>query len=339
MENNNKLLTVSASPHIKHPDTGRSIMIDVIIAMVPALIWGVYVFGYRVLTLTALSVASCIIFEFFFQKILKKPITVLDFSAVVTGILLAFNLPVGVDLWIPVVGAFFAIVIVKQLFGGIGKNVVNPALAARVFLFIAWPSQMGTFSSPFSEKFSAFTVSVSDITASATPLKALKTGAAPDKSIFDMFIGNVPGCIGEVSAALLLLGGIYLLIRKVITWHIPAAYIGTVAIITYLAPKLSSVQSYEFMLMEILSGGLILGAFFMATDYATSPITGKGRLLYGLGCGLITIFIRYFGGYSEGVSFSILIMNLLVWYIDILTKPKVFGRTSDLINQDKGGKA
>ena len=339
MENNKKLLTVSASPHIKHPDTGRSIMIDVIIALIPALIWGVYVFGFRVLTLTALCVASCIIFEFLFEKIMKKPITVLDFSAVVTGILLAFNLPVGVDLWIPIVGAFFAIVIVKQLFGGIGKNVVNPALAARVFLFIAWPSQMGTFSNTLTEKFGAFSVSVSDITATATPLKALKTGDMPDKSIFDMFIGNVPGCIGEVSAALLILGGLYLLVRRVITWHIPVAYIGTVALITFLAPKLSSVQSYEFMLMEILSGGLLLGAFFMATDYATSPVTSTGRLIYGVGCGLITIFIRYFGGYSEGVSFSILIMNLLVWYIDMFTRPKVFGRTKDLVEQDKGGKS
>ncbi len=323
MSTPNNLLKVSASPHVKHWENGRTLMVDVIIAMLPALIWAVYLFGWRALTLTVISVASCMVFEFLAQKALRRPITVLDFSCVVTGILLAFNLPVSTPLWIPVMGAFFAIVVVKQLFGGIGKNIVNPALAARVFLFTAWPNEIKDFVAPM-DKLSALNISV-DATASATPLVSLKQGVSPDVTIFDMIIGNMPGCIGEISVVLLLLGGIYLLVRKVITWHIPVAFIGTVAVLTYLFPQNQSVQAWEFMVTELCSGGLILGAFFMATDYATSPVTKPGRLIYGVGCGLITVFIRYFGGYNEGVSFAILIMNLLVWYIDLFTRPRIFG--------------
>ncbi len=323
MSTPNNLLKVSASPHVKHWENGRTLMVDVIIAMLPALIWAVYIFGWRALTLTVISVASCMVFEFLAQKALRRPITVLDFSCVVTGILLAFNLPVSTPLWIPVMGAFFAIVVVKQLFGGIGKNIVNPALAARVFLFTAWPNEIKDFVAPM-DKLSALNISV-DATASATPLVSLKQGVSPDVTIFDMIIGNMPGCIGEISVVLLLLGGIYLLVRKVITWHIPVAFIGTVAVLTYLFPQNQSVQAWEFMVTELCSGGLILGAFFMATDYATSPVTKPGRLIYGVGCGLITVFIRYFGGYNEGVSFAILIMNLLVWYIDLFTRPRIFG--------------
>lgn len=323
MSTPNNLLKVSASPHVKHWENGRTLMVDVIIAMLPALIWAVYLFGWRTLTLTVISVASCMVFEFLAQKVLRRPITVLDFSCVVTGILLAFNLPVSTPLWIPVMGAFFAIVVVKQLFGGIGKNIVNPALAARVFLFTAWPNEIKDFVAPM-DKLSALNISV-DATASATPLVSLKQGVSPDVTIFDMIIGNMPGCIGEISVVLLLLGGIYLLVRKVITWHIPVAFIGTVAVLTYLFPQNQSVQAWEFMVTELCSGGLILGAFFMATDYATSPVTKPGRLIYGVGCGLITVFIRYFGGYNEGVSFAILIMNLLVWYIDLFTRPRIFG--------------
>ena len=319
-----KMLTVSASPHMKAWETTRVLMLDVVIAMIPALVWAVYVFGFRVLSLTVISVAACVVFEFLTEKLLKKPVTLLDFSAVVTGILLAFNLPVSAPLWIPVLGAFFGIVIVKQLFGGIGKNVVNPALAARVFLFIAWPNEIKNFVAPASEKLSAFRVSV-DAVATATPLASLKQGVSPDAKILDMLFGNTPGCLGEVSALLLLVGGLYLLVRKVITWHIPAAYLGTVAIITYIFPLDKSVHAWEFMLAELLSGGLMLAAIFMATDYVTSPATKKGRVIYGIGCGLITVFIRYFGGYSEGVSFAILIMNLLVWFIDQFTRPRVFG--------------
>ncbi|MBE6573051.1 MAG: RnfABCDGE type electron transport complex subunit D [Ruminococcaceae bacterium] len=327
MTNKENMLHVASSPHIKHVDTTTSIMFDVIVALVPALIWAVYSYGFRALTLTLISVASCIVFEYLYQKLLKKPLTVRDLSAVVTGILIAFNLPVSVPLWVPVMGSFFAIIVVKQLFGGIGKNIVNPALAARVFLFTAWPSKLSGFMHPFEDKLSAFSVSCGDITASATPLASLKTGVSPDNvTLFDMFMGNTSGCIGEVSAILVIIGGVYLLIRRVITWHIPVSFIGTVALITYLFPQVESVQPYEFMLAELLSGGLMIGAIFMATDYATSPVTSAGRLIYGVGCGLITVFIRYFGGYSEGVSFAILIMNLLVWYIDMFTKPRVFGK-------------
>ncbi len=331
-----KLLTVSSSPHIKHSDNTRTIMLDVVIALVPALVWSIYAFGWRSLSIILISVASCMIFEYLMQKLLRRPVTVLDFSAVVTGILLAFNLPVSVPLWIPVMGAAFAIIIVKQLFGGIGKNVVNPALAARVFLFTAWPSQVTGYTSAFSDKFSTFDVNLGDVVASATPLASLKNGEIGTESILDLFVGNVGGCIGEISALLLLIGGLYLLIRRVITWHIPVAYLGSVALLTYIFPQTQSVQAYEFMLMELLSGGLILGALFMATDYATSPVTSKGRIIYGIGCGVITVFIRYFGGFSEGVSFSILIMNLLVWYIDSFTRPKPFGSVKAPKTKDGG---
>ena len=323
MNGEKKLLKVSASPHVKHWETGRVLMLDVVIAMIPALIWAVYLFGWRALTLTVISVASCMMFEFLFQKLLKRPITVLDCSSVVTGILLAFNLPVSTPLWIPVMGAFFAIVIVKQLFGGIGKNIVNPALAARVFIFTSWPNEIKNFILPFNKP-SALNVTV-DATATATPLVSLKQGVSPDVTLFDMIIGNMPGCIGEISVVLLVTGGLYLLARRVITWHIPVSFIATVAVLTYLFPQNQSVQAWEFMLTELCTGGLMLGAFFMATAYATSPVTSSGRVIYGIGCGLITVFIRYFGGYNEGVSFAILIMNLLVWYIDKFTRPRIFG--------------
>lgn len=330
----NKLLYVESSPHVKHSDTTRTVMLDVVIAMMPALIWAVYAFGLRALSITLISVASCLVFEYLFQKIMKKPVTCLDFSAVVTGVLIAFNLPVSVALWVPVMGSFFAIVIVKQLFGGIGKNVVNPALAARVFLFTAWPSEINGYLEPFGERLNALALNSGDIVAGATPLASLKLGNAPDASIFDLFMGNMAGCIGEVSALMIIIGGVYLLLRRVITWHIPVAYIGTVAVLCFLFPQSQSVQAYEFMLMELCSGGLMLGAIFMATDYVTSPVTASGRIIYGIGCGAITIFIRYFGGYSEGCSFAILIMNLLVWYIDKLTRPKPFG----YVKEKKGAK-
>lgn len=326
----NSLLTVSPSPHIKHSDTTTSIMLTVILALVPALIWSVVVFGFRSLTITLVSVFSCVLMEYLYQLIMKKPVTVLDFSAAVTGVLLAFNLPVTVPLWIVPIGAFFAIVIVKQLFGGIGKNIVNPALAARVFMF-SWTNHMSTFSKPGATT-SAFKImlpaSEIDAIASATPLASLKEGILPDVSLLDMFIGYRAGCIGEISVLLILAGGLALLIKRVITWHIPVAYIGTVFVVSLLAAP-AGLKPIDFALYQILSGGLFIGAFFMATDYATSPVTRSGRIIFGVGCGLITVFIRFFGGYSEGVSFSILIMNLLVWYIDRLTKPVKFGGRSN----------
>ena len=324
-----KLLTVSPSPHLRTEDTTRSIMLDVCIALMPALIWGIFIFGWRALTVTLVSVVFAVLSEFVWEKAMKKPLTVSDFSAVVTGILLAMNLPVSVPLWMPAIGAVFAIIVVKQLFGGIGKNFVNPALAARVFLF-AWPSHMGAeaFTAP-GTKLPPLAISIpsADVVSGATPLAALKTGAAPDISMFDMILGNEAGCIGEVSALLLTAGFIYLLVRKVITWRIPVFYIGTVAIVTFIFAKTS--LPFVFAGQEIFSGGLFLGAIFMATDYTTSPITEGGRMIYAIGCGLLTVFIRYFGGYAEGVSFSILIMNLLVWYLDRYTKPVRFGGASD----------
>lgn len=340
MELNKNMLHVASSPHVKHPDTTRSIMLDVIIALVPALIWAVYAFGWRALTLTVISVGSCVAFEYLYQCLMKQTLSVGDLSAVVTGIILAFNLPVTVPLWIPVMGAFFAIIVVKQLFGGIGKNIVNPALAARVFLFTAWPALVSTFADPFKEKLSPFAVNINttDIVASATPLASFKHGGSADVTVLDMLFGNIPGCIGEVSALLLIIGGIYLLWRRVITWHIPVAYIATVALLCYFFPQVESVQPYEFMLSEIFSGGLMIGAIFMATDYATSPVTPVGRIIFGVGCGLITVFIRFFGGYSEGVSFAILIMNLLVWYIDMFARPNVFGKPSRFAFKKKEAK-
>lgn len=322
------LLTVSPSPHIKSPETTSTIMLDVLIALIPAFVWGAYVFGMRAVAIAFISVISCVVFEAAAQFILHRPVTISDLSACVTGLLLAMNLPVTVPLWMPVVGAFFAIVIVKQLFGGIGKNFVNPALAARVFLF-SWASEMSTFNESGTTVNSLSTVLDSaDIIAGATPLASLKAGNLPNVNLFDMLIGNCGGCSGEVSSLLLISGGVYLLIRRVITWHIPAAYIGTVVLLTFIFPQYEGV-AFNFMLYELLSGGLILGAVFMATDYSTSPVTPTGRLIYGAGCGVITVLIRYFGSYNEGVSFAILIMNLLVWYIDKATMPRRFGGTSN----------
>ncbi len=319
-----KFLTVSPSPHIKNPEKTSTIMLDVLIALIPAFAWGVYVFGFRALLIGVLSVGCCVGFEAACQFILRRPVTVSDLSACVTGLLLAMNLPVGVPLFIPVVGSFFAIVIVKQLFGGIGKNFVNPALAARVFLF-SWAGELSTFTTPGSVVNSLLpTLDPADLVVGATPLASLKEELAPGASVMDMFLGNVGGCIGEVSALLLLAGGIWLLFRRIITWHTPVAFIGTVAILSLLFPRLSG-QPLESMLYEVFSGGLFLAAIFMATDYATTPVTPRGRIIFGVGCGALTYLIRRFGSYAEGVSFSILIMNLLVWYIDKITMPRRFG--------------
>ncbi len=315
------LLKVSASPHIRHEDTTRVLMSDVIIALIPLLIWGTYIFGTRALTVTAVSVASCMFFEAIFNIILKKKVPLSDLSSVVSGLLLAFNLPVTAPLWLPVIGAAFAMILVKGLFGGIGKNFMNPVLAARVFLFGSWPSHMTNYSAPL-DRLGAF--GKVDTVSAATSLTSLKNGVLPDESVFDLFVGNMAGCIGEVSALLILAGGLYLLIRRTITWHIPVSFILTVALIT-LAFAPDGVNNLHYMSAEIFSGGLMLGAVFMATDYVTSPVTPRGRIIYGIGCGALTVFIRFFGGYPEGASFAILIMNLFVWYLDKATKPTKFG--------------
>ncbi len=314
------LLKMTASPHMHKNESTSTIMLDVIIALIPALIWGIYAFGFRALTVTLICVLSCVLTEYVYRKLARKNNTVFDFSAAVTGVLLALTLPVGIPMWICVIGSVFAIALVKQLYGGIGKNVVNPALAARAFLFVAFPSELSTFL-PFGIRTSLFGVPQIDSIASPTPLVASTQDVY---SVYDLFVGNHSGTIGEISEVLLLFGGLYLLFKKVITWHIPVTFIATVAILSFIFPQ-GGVRGEIFMLRQLFSGGLFLGAFFMATDYVTSPATGKGRVIFGVGCGLITVFIRYFGGYPEGVSFAILIMNLLVWYIDIATKPRVFG--------------
>ena len=328
-----KLITVSPPPHIKSGETTSTIMLDVIIALLPAFAWGLYIFGFRALALTVISVLSCVLFELLYQVIMRKRVTIGDMSAVVTGILIAFSLPVNTPLWAPAVGAAFAIIIVKQLFGGIGKNIVNPALAARVFMFLSFEF-MRVFHNITAEKLPALKINVDalvDAIGGPTPLSAeyLKVGKLPDDiGYFNMFLGEKGGCIGEISVLCLLAGAIYLLWRKIITWHIPVSFIGVVAVISFFFPHIT-VDGLFFALSQILSGGLFLGAVFMATDYSTSPITKSGKLIFGAGCGLITIFLRYFGAHPEGVSFAILIMNLFVWYIDKFTKPVKYGGNKD----------
>ena len=310
------LLTVTSSPHIKSSASTTKIMAQVLIALVPALVWGIVAFGWNALWMPLFSTATAVLVEFLLQKLLKKPVTVGDLSAAVTGLLLGLNLPANDAYFLPVVGAIFAIAVTKQLFGGIGKNFVNPALAARVFLFLSWPTQMTAYPA---HRW------VVDVTASATPRAALSLEGV---NLLDLFLGKCGGSIGEISTLLLLVGGIYLVARKVITWHIPVAYLGTVALLTFIFPNQTSPAFFDLtrMAFELCSGGLMLGAIFMATDYVTSPVTWKGRLIFGVGCGLLTVFFRYFNrSYPEGVSFAILVMNCLVWYIDKVTRPRVFG--------------
>ena len=320
----NLKLIASTSPHIRGSETTRSIMLDVVIAMLPALGFACWWFGLRALTVTAVSVVSCIVWEWLYRALLKKPCSVGDLSAVVTGMLLAFVCPVYLPYWMIVVGAFFAIVVAKQLYGGIGKNFVNPALIGRAALLGCYASAMTTWAAPMVKAPLGSTV---DAATAATPMAIMKSGAFADLtaaySIGDMFIGRIGGSIGEVSAMMLLLGGAYLVVRKVINWHTPAAYILTVAVVTFIFPKGN--DPLQWMLYNVLGGGLMLGAIFMATDYATSPVTKKGQLIFGLGCGLLTVMIRYFGSYPEGVCYSILVMNCTTWLIDKYVKPQRFG--------------
>lgn len=329
-------LEVSASPHIRGEDDTQSIMLDVIIALLPVLAISVYFFGWRALSLTAVSAGACVLFEFLYQKLMKRTVRVYDLSAIVTGILLAYNLPVSAPYWMVLIGAAFAIIVVKQLFGGIGKNFMNPALAARAFLF-SWPALMTNWPAPFSQ--SSLFGAVDAVTA-ATPLSYLKAGTLPSEggiTMFQLFIGQTGGSLGETSALLLLLGGAYLVWRRVITPRIPLAFIGTVALVTFLTPA-AGVSNFDWMLANVLSGGLMLGAIFMATDYATSPVTRGGQWLFGIGCGLLTVFIRYFGTYPEGVSYSILIMNACVWLLDKAGRPRRYGeRRFQRLGRGKAG--
>ena len=322
----NLKLTATSNPHIRGNETTRSIMLDVIIAMLPALAWGIFKFGLEALILTAVSVAGCMFFEWGYRSIMKRPQSVGDLSAVVTGMLLSFVCPPSTPLWMILIGDFFAIIVVKQLFGGIGKNFLNPALAARAFM-LSWAGGfMTTWVDPAVNKAPLFG-GVADAVTTATPLAMMKTGdmagLAGTYSVADMFLGNIPGSMGEISALMLLIGGVYLIVRKVINWHTPVSYIATVAVLTFLFPKYGT--GVEWMLYSLFGGGLMLGAFFMATDYATSPVTKKGQVIFGIGCGLFTVFIRYFGSYNEGVCYSIMVMNLCVALIDKYTKPTRFG--------------
>lgn len=326
--NNDKLLTVSHSPHLRHEDNTRTVMSDVIIALIPSLIWAAYIFGARVLVITAVSVLSCVVFEALFCLVCKKPLSVGDFSAAVTGLFLAFTLPAACPVWLPVVGAFVAIIIVKQLFGGIGKNLLNPAVAARVVLGVVFPSA-SRYTAPF-EQLPLF-ASASDVPAAQTTLESLSQGVIPQISTFDMFIGNRVGAMGEVSALLLIAGGLYLWARKVISPHIPLSFAAAVAVVAYLFPM--NTFKEEFMLYQILSGGVILGAVFLAGDGVTVPLTSTGKVVFGALCGVITMIIRYTCGF-EGVPFAILIMNLFTPIIDKFTVPLPFGAKKSK-NKDK----
>lgn len=313
-------LVVSSSPHIKLREDTRSIMLDVIIALIPASAAGIYYFGLRALVVMLTSVAACMLSEYAYEKITKKPITTGDLSCVVTGLLLALNLPVTIPLWITVIGAAFAIIIVKQLYGGLGKNFMNPALAARCFMLVAWAGSMTSFAEPFMG-------TGADAISSATPLAILKgTSEGTLPSLLTAFLGGKPGCIGETSGLMLVIGFIYLFIKRVADYKIPLCYIVSFAVFTYLFGNNTTGFPQEyFTAISILTGGLLLGAFFMATDYVTTPATAKGRIIFGIGCGFLTFVIRRFGGYPEGVSFSIILMNVASPLIERYTAPKPFG--------------
>ena len=314
-------MTISSSPHIHTKASTQAIMRDVLIALTPALIGSVCFFGFRALAVTLFSVLCCFLFEKLWCHYRKVSDKTYDLSACVTGVLLAYVCPPTIAYWQIAIGAFFAIIVVKMLFGGIGKNIFNPALASRAFLF-SWPVAMSTWVSVgWENRVSVF--SPTDIVTSATPLAAMHQGQLPDISLWDLFIGKVGGCIGETSALLLLIGLVYLLIRKVIAIRIPLCYIGTVAVLTFLFPLGN--DRVLWMLSQIFSGGLFLGAIFMATDYVTSPITKLGQIVYAVGCGILTVVIRYFGGYNEGVSYAILVMNACVVLLDRLGRPPKYG--------------
>lgn len=304
----NKLI-VSSSPHINSPVKTKTLMLDVIIALVPAFIASIVLFGFRSIIIVAATVVAAVLAEYVCRKIMKRPNTIMDLSAVVTGVLLAFNLPVSIPIWMAVLGAFIAIIVVKQMFGGIGNNFVNPALAARIVLMTSFPTHMTTWTSPF------------DGVATSTPLAMIAGGETNLPSYLDMFLGKTGGCLGETCALALVIGGIYLCIRKVISPIIPLVYIAVVFVF-------SAVIGQD-PVAQILSGGLMLGAIFMATDYVTSPLTNKGKVIYAIGCGIITVLIRSFGSLPEGVSFSIVLMNILVPHIEKLTTPKPFGAVKE----------
>ena len=305
----NKLFNVSSSPHVRCGVTTKNIMYDLAIAMLPATIWGVMQFGLYSLLVVAVTVLSCVLSEYVFETLMKKPITISDGSALVTGMILGLNMPPSIPLWMPVLGGMFSIIVVKQLYGGLGQNFMNPALAGRCFLLISFAGSMNRFIDP-----------VTDAVASATPLAILKDGGTYD--LTSMFLGKIPGTIGEVSTLALLIGAAYLLFKKVISIRIPATYILTFAVFAFIFGR----QDLGYVLAEICGGGLIFGAFFMATDYVTSPITPKGQIVFGICLGILTGLFRLFGGSAEGVSYAIIFCNILVPLIEKATLPTAFGK-------------
>jgi len=318
-------LIVSVFPHLHKDESVTKIMWMVIISLIPAGIAGVFIFGTSAFWIIILGVVSALMTEGILQVLTKRKVTILDGSAIITGILLAYNLPPKVPFWIPIIGSFFSIAIGKQIFGGLGQNIFNPALLGRVFLMASWPKYMTTFTPTPKSLVWGFTKPASfDTVTSATPLALIKEGKVLENiSYLDLFLGKRAGCIGEVCILALLLGALFLLLRGYISWHIPMTYIFTVAAFTYIfGPK--GLFSGDW-LFHILSGGLILGAFFMATDYVTSPLTYKGQAIFGIGCGIITAIIRLWGGYPEGVSYAILMMNAATPIIDRYAKPRVYG--------------
>lgn len=338
--NNEKKLIVSASPHKHALDSTGGIMLDVIIALMPALVLSVVLFGFRTLLVTAVSVAVCVLFEFVCRKVMKRNNTIGDLSAVVTGILLAFNLPSTMPLWMVIIGDAVAIIVVKQFFGGIGQNFVNPALVGRIVLMASFPTYINNYAEPF-----AWRMSGVDAVTSATPLAQFASIYKADNiltainnselpTLTNMFYGVRGGCLGETCAAALLFGALYLFLRRVITPTIPLFYVGTVAVIMLIAGD----GSFTFVAYQLLSGGLLLGAIFMATDYTTSPISFKGKIIYAVGCGIITSLIRLFGSLPEGVSFSIILMNILVPHIETLTTAKPFGTVKEKKQKEEAAK-
>lgn len=306
-------LIVSSSPHVLDDDTTQNIMLDVVIALLPATVAALYYFKINAAIIILLSVLTAVISEAVFQKATNQPVTINDWSAVVTGLLLAFNMPASAPWWMPILGSAFAIIVVKQFFGGLGHNFMNPALTARILLMVSYTGRMTSWVTPGVDAMST-----------ATPLDFVKgVNSIPSGApkLVDMLFGNIGGSLGETSALLLILGGIYMIYKGVISIQIPAIYIATVAIATLLFGGFD----LNFMIYHLLAGGLILGAFFMATDYASAPITPKGRIIFALGCGILTSVFRLYGGYPEGVGFSILLMNIAAPLIEKYTKPRVFG--------------
>ena len=304
------MLRVTSSPHVRDVRTTRSVMGDVACALIPAGAFGVYYFGYRAAIVILISCVAAVLSEFLYNRLAHRKQTIGDLSAVVTGLLLAYNLPASVPYWMPAVGAAIAILLVKMIFGGLGHNFVNPALAGRAILMTSWLSYMSG---------SAFELAVRGVDAVSTATPLLR-----EYDLWQLFIGQAPGCIGEVSKLALLVGGAYLVVRGVITWHIPVAMTVTVFVLSWITSG-ALVGSVDSGVYQILSGGLLLGAIFMATDYSTSPVTWVGKLIFGVGCGLVAFVIRYFSSMAEGVSYSILFMNLFVPLIDRFTKPRVYG--------------